>query len=167
MLRSLFLLPVLSAVTEIKRLNDRIETIEAGYEKQLTETINKINRRYAAQLDTLNKAKKSEFETDADFKADQDKKRTNLQTQKNVELANIPTLSSLASAETTPLHESINELAEREYGVGMESLTVEIALPPLRARRAHTNSRASFIASRSSARRVSTKDRSPKRSRWR
>ncbi len=117
---------VLSAVTEIKRLNDRIETIEAGYEKQLTETINKINRRYAAQLDTLNKAKKSEFETDADFKADQDKKRTNLQTQKNVELANIPTLSSLASAETTPLHESINELAEREYGVGMESLTVEI-----------------------------------------
>jgi len=114
-----------SAVTEIKRLNERINAIEAGYEKELAQTRKFVSQRYAAQLDALSKAQKDEFEATTEFKTKQDKQRRELNSQRDAELGRM-TATALAAEETAPLRSRIRMLAEREYVVGAESITAEL-----------------------------------------
>lgn len=113
---------VQAAVAEIKRLNDRINTIESGYEKELAQARRKVGESYAAQISAANKAPRDEFETVAAFKVRQYKGRAELSRRGNTELARL-SAASLAAAETDPLRENIKMLAEREYILGAESLT--------------------------------------------
>ncbi|MEI7843042.1 MAG: SUMF1/EgtB/PvdO family nonheme iron enzyme, partial [Gallionellaceae bacterium] len=114
-----------SAVAEIKRLNARINTIEAGYEKELTQTRAKVSQRYKAQLAALDKAKPDEFENPAEFKAKLARQRSELESQREAELGSL-NVAELAAGETTPLRESIKQLAEREYTIGAESIFAEL-----------------------------------------
>lgn len=116
---------VQAAVAEIKRLNERINTIEAGYQRELAQARKKVGQSYAAQIDAANKAQRDEFETAAAFKARQYKRRSELSRKGNAELARL-TPALLAAAETDPLRESIKTLSEREYTVGAESLIAEL-----------------------------------------
>ena len=116
---------VQSAVVEIKRLKDRIASIEAGYEKELAQTRKKISQRYADQLAVLDKAQPDEFEVPADFKTKQEQKRDELKSQRDEELARL-NVTTLAAAETSPLSEKIASLSVREYAVSAESLAVKL-----------------------------------------
>lgn len=107
-----------SAVAEIKRLNERINQIEAGYAKELDETRKKVTARYSAQFNALDAEQRDEFEAAAEFNARQAKKRAELQAQREAELARL-TPQALAAGETAPLRASIKTLAEREYTVGL------------------------------------------------
>jgi len=113
-----------SAIAEIKRLNARINTIEAGYEKELTQTRAKISQRYKAQLVALDNAKPDEFENPAEIKAKLASQRSELNNQREAELSRLNV--DLAAGETTPLRDSIKQLAEREYTIGAESIAAEL-----------------------------------------
>jgi formylglycine-generating enzyme required for sulfatase activity len=113
-----------SAVAEIKRLNERINQIEASYAKELEETRKKVNARYAAQLNALDAEQRDEFDSAAEFNARQAKKRAELKTQREAELAQLNV--NLAAGETAPLRASIKTLAEREYTLGLESIAMEL-----------------------------------------
>lgn len=116
-----------SAVAEIKRLNARINAIEAGYEKSIVKTRKQVSLRYAAQLAAVSKMQPDEFEKSTDFKVRQGKQRSDLITQRDAELARM-TATALAAAETAPLRESIQALAEREYTIGLESIVAELGV---------------------------------------
>jgi len=114
-----------SAVAEIKRLNQQINSIETGYEKELAQTRKQVFARYAAQLAAVDALQKDEFETAADFNAKKEKQRNSLNQQKEAELARL-TPTALAAEETAPLRRSIQQLANREYTLGAESLNAEL-----------------------------------------
>ncbi len=114
-----------SAVAEIKRLNAKINSIEVGYEKELTQTRQQVQLRYAAQLKIVSDAKRDEFETPAEFNAKQNQQRAELNRQRDAELARL-NAGELATAETAPLRNSIQQLAEREYTVGVEAIAADL-----------------------------------------
>jgi formylglycine-generating enzyme required for sulfatase activity/phage host-nuclease inhibitor protein Gam len=116
-----------SAVAEIKRLNQQINDIETGYEKELAQTRAKVTQRYATQLTALKNEARDEFEPVADFNARQVKQRNELNSQRDAELAHL-TATGLAAAETAPLRDTIKQLAEREYTIGAESITAELGV---------------------------------------
>jgi formylglycine-generating enzyme required for sulfatase activity len=115
-----------SAAAEIKRLNQQINSIEAGYEKELAQTRAKVTQRYAAQLAAVNNAQRDEFETPEEFNAKQSKQRNDLNRQRDAELSRL-TATGLSAAETQPLRDSIRTLAEREYSIGTESIAAELS----------------------------------------
>jgi len=114
-----------SAVAEIKRLNAQISSIETGYEQELSQTRKQVFARYAAQLAAVDALQKDEFETASEFKFKQEKQRNSLNRQKEAELARM-TAITLAAEETTPLRRNIQQLANREYTLGAESLSAEL-----------------------------------------
>lgn len=114
-----------AAVTEIKRLNEQINSIQARYENELTQTRLQVKQRYGEQLAAVNNTHRDEFESAAEFKAKQDKQRADLNTQRDGELARL-SVAEVAAAEVNPLRASIKTLAEREYVVGEESITAEL-----------------------------------------
>ncbi|MDP2806230.1 MAG: SUMF1/EgtB/PvdO family nonheme iron enzyme, partial [Gallionellaceae bacterium] len=122
-----------SAVAEIKRLNQQINSIEAGYETELAQTRAKVTQRYAAQLAALKNEQRDEFEPVADFNARQAKQRSELNGQRDAELARL-NVTQLATAETAPLRDSIKQLADREYSIGAESITAELGAYDTEAR---------------------------------
>jgi len=114
-----------SAIAEIRRLNQRIEDIEAGYRKDLAGTKQKIQQRYAGQLAALEVEEKDEFETRAAFQLRIGQRRNELTRQREAELANL-NLQALAEAETSPLKARIQSLSEREYRLGAEYILVDL-----------------------------------------
>ena len=114
-----------SAIAEIARLKESINTIESGYEKELTQTRNQVIRRYETQLTTLDKNQRDEFEATDEFKSKQDKKRNDLTTQRDAELTRINT-ATLSASEISPLHDKIKMLSEREYLIPDENLLVKL-----------------------------------------
>jgi formylglycine-generating enzyme required for sulfatase activity len=114
-----------SAIAEIKRLKQRIDSIEAGYAKELGATRKKIEQRYLQQLATLDAEQKDEFESSTAFKSRIEKQRGELQSKRSDELAR-HSVEQLAAGETAPLKQSIRTLAERRYTVGSEALLVEL-----------------------------------------
>jgi formylglycine-generating enzyme required for sulfatase activity len=116
-----------SAGAEIKRLNAQINSIEAGYETELAQTRKQVFARYAAQLAAVDALQKDEFEIVADFNAKKEKQRNSLNQQREAELARL-NATALAAEETAPLRLNIQQLANREYTVGAESLNAELGL---------------------------------------
>lgn len=116
---------VQSALAEIGRLNIQINSIEAGYEKELAQTRKLVTQRYAVQMNAVKNAQRDEFETTSAFKERQDKQYADLIRQRDAELARL-SVSDLAAAETTPLRDSIKTLSEREYSVGAETISAEL-----------------------------------------
>jgi len=114
-----------SAITEINRLKENIKTIEAGYETELGQTRQKVSQRYATQLAAVDKAQRDEFETTDDFKAKQDQKRSELNHQRDAELARLNS-ATLAATEISPLQDKIKSLSERVYTVSAEMLVVNL-----------------------------------------
>ena len=114
-----------SAITEINRLKENIKTIEAGYETELGQTRQKVSQRYATQLSAVDKTQRDEFETTDEFKAKQDQKRSELNHQRDAELARLNS-ATLAATEISPLQDKIKSLSEREYTVSTEMLVVNL-----------------------------------------
>jgi hypothetical protein len=109
------------ALAELSQLNDKVSTIETGYEKELADTRNNVNRRYSEKLDSLKNDQRDEFESVAAFEAKQDKKRNKIITQRDAELARLNT-AKVAASETAPFKERIKALNQHEYIVGSESI---------------------------------------------
>jgi hypothetical protein len=109
------------ALTELAQLKDKIATIEAGYEKELDGTRNKVNQRYSETLDVLKNEKRDEFDSVSEFQTKQDKKRNEIIAQRDVELARL-NASRVAATETAPLKVRINALNQHEYIVGAEGI---------------------------------------------
>ena len=114
-----------SAHAEINRLKESVAEIESGYAKELEQTRNKINERFAAELAGVEKNRKDEFETTEDFNANQNKKRFELRQQRDEELASLST-NTIATGDFAPLRDKIKELSEREYTLSNETMVVNL-----------------------------------------
>jgi hypothetical protein len=114
-----------SAVAEIRRLNQQISQIEAGYQKDLAATRQRIEQRHARQLAALDAESKDEFESQSAFKTRIGQQRSELQRLREEELSRL-NVTQLAKAETTPLKAHIQTLAEREYVLGADYVQVEL-----------------------------------------
>jgi len=113
------------AQAEVKKLNDQIAVIEAGYEKELVDTRKQVTRRYSEKLDSIKSEPRGEFESRDEFNAKQDKKRNELISQREAELARL-NVSTVAETETAPLKTRIKSLTDHEYVVGAESIEAEL-----------------------------------------
>ncbi|MDP2786794.1 MAG: SUMF1/EgtB/PvdO family nonheme iron enzyme [Pseudomonadota bacterium] len=114
-----------SAVAEIRRLNQQISQIEAGYQKDLTVTRQRIEQRHARQLAALDAESKDEFESQLAFEVRIGQQRSELQRQREEELSRL-NVAQLSAAETDPLKTRIQALAEREYMLGADHILVEL-----------------------------------------
>ncbi|MEI7841525.1 MAG: hypothetical protein WCI39_00715, partial [Gallionellaceae bacterium] len=114
-----------SAVAEIKRLNARINEIEAGYEKELQNSRIQVGHRYRVLLHKLDSEHQDEFETTAAFEARKRNREGGLCAQRDSELARL-TASNFANAETKPLLEQVALLSNREYTISTESISAEL-----------------------------------------
>jgi hypothetical protein len=121
-----------SAVAEIKRLNAQINSIETGYEKELVQTRFEVNKRYDAQIYSVNQTKQDEFESKDEFKAKIQQQRESLYRSRVIELARLDA-SKLAAAETIPLRDSIKRIAERVYSIGPENIQSELGAYDIKA----------------------------------
>jgi formylglycine-generating enzyme required for sulfatase activity len=116
------------AQPEITKLNGEIEAIEARYEKELANTGKQINQKYAEKLDALKSEHSDEFksfESAAEFKSEQEKKRDDINSQRDIELAKL-NLETVVEPEVAPLKARIKALMEHEYIVGAEGIDVEL-----------------------------------------
>lgn len=116
---------VQSAATEIGHLNEHINAIEAGYDKDMAQVRKIVGQGYTDQLETVNKMQPDEFETAASFKTRQNKKRAESVRKGNSDMARLSS-SALGANETAPLRERIKLLAAHEYVVNGESLLAEL-----------------------------------------
>jgi hypothetical protein len=114
-----------TAIAEINRLKESITGIEKGYDKELAQTRKKVSDRYALQLAGVDKIQRDEFESTEEFKSKQDKKRSELNQQRDEELRRMTT-ATLAAADIAPLREKIKALSEREYTLSNETLLVNL-----------------------------------------
>jgi hypothetical protein len=113
------------AQPEIIKLTEKIATIEAGYEKELADTRKQVEQRYSEKLNALDKQQRGEFESKDEFKANQEKKRSDLVSQRDTELARL-NVSRVAEPETASLKARIKALTEHEYIVGAEGIEAEL-----------------------------------------
>lgn len=117
------------AQPEIAKLNEQITAIEARYEKEIAEAGKQIERRYSAELNALNELLKNErqdeSESPAEFKARQESRRSEVVSQRDLELAKLGA-SKAADAEVAPLKFRIKALTEHEYIVGVEGIETEL-----------------------------------------
>jgi hypothetical protein len=109
------------ALAELAQLNDKVASIEAGYEKELVDTRNRVSQRYSEKLDALKNEKRDEFDSVSEFETKQDKKRNEIITQRDAELARLNT-AKVAAFETAPLKDRIKALNQHVYIVGAESI---------------------------------------------
>jgi TPR repeat protein len=114
-----------SATAEIGRLKERIAGIEKGYDKELALTRKKVGDRYALRLAAVAKTQRDEFESTEEFNSKLDKKRSELNQQRDEELGRMNT-ETLAAADIAPLREKIKTISEREYTLSNESLLVNL-----------------------------------------
>jgi formylglycine-generating enzyme required for sulfatase activity len=117
--------PLEQVQPEITKLNDKIATIEAGYDKELADTRKQVKQRYSDKLDALDKEQRDEFESKDVFNAKQVKKRNDFISQRDAELARL-NVSKVAETETASLKARIKELTEHQYTVGVESIEAEL-----------------------------------------
>ena len=117
--------PLEQAQTEINKLNEKIAAIEAGYEKELSGTRKQVKQRYSDKLDALDNEKRDEFDSKDEFKAKQEKKRNDLISQRDAELARL-NVSTVAETDTAPLKTRIKALADHEYIVGADGIEAEL-----------------------------------------
>ena len=114
-----------AAAAEIKRLDAEINRIEAGYASELAQTRRQIEQRHAARRATLDQETRDEFESPATFQARQQQQRSQLDRQRDEELARLDA-KALAEAETAPLRAEIQALAGREYTLGAERIELQL-----------------------------------------
>jgi hypothetical protein len=113
------------AQPEITKLNDKIAVMETGYEKELADTLKQVKQRYSEKLDALNSEQRDEFESKNEFKAKLEKKRTELNSQRDAELTRL-NVSTVAETETAPLKARIKALTDHEYIVGSDGIDAEL-----------------------------------------
>lgn len=113
------------AKSEIGSLTEKIATIEAGYEKELTDTRKQVKQRYSDKLDALSNEQKDEFESASEFKAKQEKRSNAIISQRDTELARL-NISTVAETETAPLKARIKALSDHEYIIGTEGIDAEL-----------------------------------------
>jgi formylglycine-generating enzyme required for sulfatase activity len=117
--------PLEQAQPEIDKLKEKIASIEAGYEKELADTRKQVTQRYAEKLDALKNEQKDEFESKDESNAKQDKKRRDLISQRDGELASL-NVAIVAETETAPLKARIKALTEHEYILGAGGIEAEL-----------------------------------------
>ena len=117
-----------SAIAEIKQLNDRISHIESGYEKEFTQARKQVIQEYTSKFEALAdeiSALRDESESLVDFDLRREKKRAEINFQRNTDLLRLSP-AVLAAAETAPLRARIDILEQHEYVFGPESVEVEL-----------------------------------------
>lgn len=117
--------PVEQARSEINKLTEKISTIEAGYDTELADTRKQVQQRYSDKLGALDKQQRDEFDSASSFNANQDLKRNDLISQRDVELARLSG-STVADTETAPIKARIKALYEHDYIFGSAAIEAEL-----------------------------------------
>lgn len=131
-----------ATIAEIKRLNAEIEGIEAAFAKELTAGKGRITARYDAEIAALQLASKQkqvplqrdEFETETEYKTRVARQNSSysdriaeLERKRLGEISELEgRLKKEQQSQTADLRTSLKQLADRQFTVGAESITVEL-----------------------------------------
>jgi len=133
------------AQIELTQLNEKIASIEVGYESELVDTRNKVSQRYTEKLDLLKNAQRDEFEPASEFSAKQEKKQNELIRQRDKELSKFD-VSKVAGAETEPLKNRIKALTDHQYIIGTEGIETQLSAYDAENHQFKINLRSKFVS---------------------
>lgn len=131
-----------ATVSEIKRLNSEIESVKAAFSRELSASQTRITTRNDAEIASVRQASKQkqaplvkdEFETEAEYRAKVARQQVSfgeriseLERKRQSEITDLENrLAREQQSQTADLRQSLKQLADKEFSVGAETLSLEL-----------------------------------------